>query len=132
MSSAPREGRRGERLPRARRITRSREIRELFKRGKRSRTAHLDVFDSPSPVTFARIGVVVPRYKRRAVDRNLLKRRLREALRRFVLPRLDAAGRNVDVLVRARREAYDASFAELKKELEDWLNRRWSRASSSP
>lgn len=76
--------------------------------------------------------MVVPRFKRRAVDRNLLKRRLREALRRFVLPRLDAAGRNVDVLVRARREAYDASFAELKKELEDWLDRRWSRASSSP
>lgn len=76
--------------------------------------------------------MVVPRYKRRAVDRNLLKRRLREALRRFVLPRLDAAGRNVDVLVRARPEAYEASFAELKEELEEWLDRRWSRASSSP
>lgn len=103
----------------------------LFKRGKRSWTAHLDVFDSPSPVAYPRVGVVVPRYKRPVVERNLVKRRLREALRRFVLPRLEAAGRNVDVLVRARREAYDASFAELRSELEQWVERRWSRASSS-
>ena len=103
----------------------------LLRRGKRSRTAHLDVFDSPSPVSYSRVGLVVPRHKRRVVDRNLLKRRLREALRRFVLPRLDAAGRTVDVLVRARREAYDASFAELKQELEEWLDRRWPRASFS-
>ncbi|HEX7117260.1 MAG TPA: ribonuclease P protein component [Longimicrobiales bacterium] len=131
MSSAPREERRAQRLPRARRITRSREIRVLFKWGKRSRTAHLDVFDSPSPAPYPRVGVVVPRYKRPVVERNLVKRRLREILRRFVLPRLSATGRNVDVLVRARREAYGAAFGELKAELEQWLERRWSRESSS-
>ncbi|HEX6939246.1 MAG TPA: ribonuclease P protein component [Longimicrobiales bacterium] len=131
MSSAPREERRAQRLPRARRITRSREIRALFNRGKRSRTAHLDVFDSASPFPYPRIGVVVPRYKRPVVERNRLKRRLREILRRFVLPRLSATGSNVDVLVRARREAYGAAFAELRAELEQWMERRWPRASSS-
>ncbi len=75
--------------------------------------------------------MVVPRYRRPVVERNLVKRRLREILRRYVLPRLSSAGRNVDVLVRARREAYTAAFAELKAELEQWLERRWSRESSS-
>src|SRR5690606_15366541 len=78
VSPAPREEGRGQRLPRARRITRGDEIRALFRRGKRSRTAHLDVFHSASPVSYPRVGVVVPRYKRRVVERNLVKRRLRE------------------------------------------------------
>ncbi len=131
MSLVPREEGRTERLPRARRITRSREIRGLFKRGKRSRTAHLDVFDSPSPVPYPRVGIVVPRYKHPVVERNRLKRRLREILRREILPRLSTAGLNVDVLVRARREAYNAGFGELKGQLEKWLERRWPHESSS-
>lgn len=129
MARSPGEESRGQRLPRARRITRGQEIRALFRRGKRSRTAHLDVFDSPSPVAYPRAGVVVPRYKHTAVERNRLKRRLREILRRVILPRLDAAGLALDVLVRARREAYDARFAELRSELEKWVDRRCSRGS---
>jgi ribonuclease P protein component len=121
----------GERLPRPRRITRGEEIRALFQRGKRSRTAHLDVFDSASPFAFARAGVVVPRHRHSVVERNRLKRRLRELLRREVLPRLAAAEVAGDVLVRARREAYEASFAALREELLGWTEGRCSRARSS-
>lgn len=120
-----------QRWPRARRLTRSRDIRALLKRGKRSRTAHLDVFDSSAPVAHPRAGLVVPRHKHAVVERNRLKRRLREILRQQVLPRLDEAGLAVDVLVRARREAYDATFATLERELIDWTERRCSRESSS-
>lgn len=87
--------------------------------------------DSASPVSYSRAGVVVPRHRHRIVERNLVKRRLREILRRVVLPRLDAAGLSLDVLVRARREAYGASFAELESELRSWVEGRCSRASSS-
>ncbi|HUF49584.1 MAG TPA: ribonuclease P protein component [Longimicrobiales bacterium] len=128
-ASSRSEGGRG--LPRSRRIAHSADIRAIFSRGKRSGTAHLDVFDSPSPVPHPRIGVVVPKYRNTIVERNLVKRRLREVLRLEVLPRLEADGLPVDVLVRAKREAYDASYAELRAELNGWLERRWSRASSS-
>jgi len=74
---------------------------------------------------------VVPRHKHAVVERNRLKRRLREILRQQVLPRLDEAGLAVDVLVRARREAYGATFAALERELIDWADRRCSRGSSS-
>ena len=60
-----------------------------------------------------------------------MKRRLREILRREVLPRLEEAGLVIDVLVRARREAYDARFIDLREELERWTDRRLSRAASS-
>ncbi len=114
-------------MPRARRISRSGEIRTLFQRGKRSRTAHLDVFDSASPVAFARVVAVVPKHRHTGAQRNVVKRRLRELLRTEVLPALDRCGLAVDVLVRARGEAYDASFRALLEELRAWVDRRCSR-----
>lgn len=104
-------------LPRTARITASGEIRSLFRRGKRKRTRHLDVFVSTSPVAYSRLGLVVPKHRQTAVLRNRLKRRLREAGRRELLPRLAGAGCALDVMVRARPEAYGASFAELSAEL---------------
>jgi ribonuclease P protein component len=119
-----------ERLPRAQRLRRSGEIRSILRRGKRTRTLHLDVFDAPSPAAHPRVGLVVPRYRHPVVARNLVKRRIREALRREILPRLRALGLEVDILVRARREAYGASFATLRDELLHWLELRWSHAAS--
>jgi ribonuclease P protein component len=108
----------GQRLPKSARVRRTLEIRGLFKRGKRKRTQHLDVFFAASPVSLPRIGVLVPKHRHRIVERNLLKRRLKEIGRARVLPALRQAGRAVDVLVRARPEAYDASFDELRSELD--------------
>ena len=105
-------------LPRTARITASGEIRALFRRGKRKRTRHLDVFVSTSPVGYSRLGLVVPRHKQTAVRRNLLKRRLREAGRRELLPRLGEHGVMLDVMVRARPEAYGASFEQLREEID--------------
>lgn len=130
MGAAPRGGD-DQKLPRARRIRRSSEIRTLVERGKRSRTAHLDVFDSASPVAHPRGGVIVARHRHAIVERNLVKRRLREILRRDVLPELARSGRAMDVLVRARREAYGAPFATLREELLGWMEQRCSRVSSS-
>ena len=123
--------RRRNRLPRTRRITTSSEIRLLFQRGKRSRTAHLDVFDSASPVAHPRVGIIVPKHRRNSVERNKLKRRLREVLRLEVLPRLISHEAPVDVLVRARREAYNATYDQLHDELTDFVEKKWSRARSS-
>jgi RNase P protein component len=46
-----------------------------------------------------------------------VKRRLREIGRTLVLPPLDASERFLDLLVRARPEAYQASYEELRDEL---------------
>ena len=67
--------------------------------------------------------MVVPKYKRTGVERNRLKRRLREITRTRVLPVLrtasDGAGGPgpVDVVIRALPQAYDASFYRLRDEV---------------
>lgn len=105
-------------LPRNARITGSDDIRTLFRRGKRRKTRHLDVFLGSSPVARSRLGLVVPKHRRNAVQRNRLKRRLREIGRTAILPVLDRSGLSLDIMIRARPEAYAASFAELREELE--------------
>jgi ribonuclease P protein component len=63
-----------------------------------------------------RVGIVVPRHKHSAVDRNRLKRRLRELVRTRLLPALDGLGG--DLVIRARAEAYGDSFAALERQLD--------------
>ena len=122
------EGRQGFGLPRGTRIARSAEIRLLFQRGKRRKTRHLDAFVSPSPAAFPRLGVVVPKHKHTIVERNLVRRRIREIGRTVLLPALRNSGAALDVLVRARREAYDASFSQLRDELATLVEELCSRA----
>jgi ribonuclease P protein component len=122
------EERQGFGLPRESRIARSAEIRLLFQRGKRRKTRHLDAFVSPSPAAFPRLGVVVPKHKHTIVERNLVRRRLREIGRTVVLPALRNSGAAFDVLVRARPDAYGASFAQLRDELATLVEELCSRA----
>jgi ribonuclease P protein component len=58
----------------------------------------------------------VPRHQHSAVDRNRLKRRLRELARIALLPSL-RLGTATDVAIRARREAYDAGFDGLRRDV---------------
>lgn len=72
----------------------------------------------PSPLarpagTRTRVGLVVPRYKQSAVARNRLKRRLRELVRTWILP-TDVA---VDIVLRVRSDAYDATFEALNADV---------------
>lgn len=60
-----------------------------------------------------RVGFIVPKHGRSIVERNRLKRQLREIVRQRLLRRLSS----VDVIIRARPEAYSASFALLQREL---------------
>ena len=96
-------------FPRSRRLTRGAEIQKALREGKRIRARYLDVRIIASPLGHPRIGVIVPRYSRSAVDRNRLKRRLRELIRIRLLP----VAPSVDVVIRARVEAYGATFDEL-------------------
>jgi len=60
--------------------------------------------------------VIAPRFGRSAVDRNRLRRRLREHARRRVLPMAPS----IDILIRARPPAYAAPPAVLTHDLDRW------------
>jgi ribonuclease P protein component len=135
MTAEPPSDRAGSRFPREARITRADEIRTLFRRGKRRKTSSFDVFISTSPAARSRVGLVVPKPRRRrgegpkrieapAVRRNRLKRRLREIARKDLLPALESAGLKVDILIRARPEAYDDEFDAIRGQIvriREWL-----------
>jgi len=72
----------------------------------------------------------VPRHQHNAVDRNRLKRRLRELVRLTLLPQLGTLTA-VDVAIRARREAYLASMESLQSDVETIRERVTTAASNA-
>lgn len=87
----------------------------VIREGKRIRSRHLDIRYLASPLGHPRVGVIVPRHGHTAVDRNKLKRRLREIVRVQLLTALPP----VDLVIRSRPNAYGVPFTELATELAD-------------
>jgi ribonuclease P protein component len=94
--------------------------------GRRRRTGHFIVSLSPGPEPHSRLGLVVSRRVGGAVQRNRLKRRLREVFRTN-LERFPAA---TDVVVIAMAGAPALSYAEIRTEILEGLS--LLEASRSP
>jgi ribonuclease P protein component len=73
----------------------------------------MDVRTMASLHAFPRVGFVVPKYKHTGVDRNRLKRRLRELIRVDVLPELPP----MDLVIRVLPVAYTRNFETLRAEV---------------
>lgn len=112
---------RGERFPRAARIRGTEDIRAAFREGRKHASGPLELFARPSPAGRPRLAVVVPRHGRTIVERNRVRRRLREVARREWLPGAVRRGVELDVVVRAGPGAYRASFEELARALSSGL-----------
>jgi ribonuclease P protein component len=84
-------------------------------------TASLDVRAVVTASRCSRVGFVVPKYGHSAVRRNQLKRALRELSRLRLLTVLSDSDSEpgVDVVMRARPVAYQASHTELRNEFEE-------------
>ena len=81
--------------------------------GKRIRARHLEVRILASPRFHPRVGFVVPKYGRTAVNRNRVKRQLREIVRTSILAILPP----MDVVIKAYPNVYTATFSTLAEEL---------------
>jgi len=68
-------------FPRQRRLLRAKEFTSLVKLGRRSFTGHFIVYLLPNKLQFSRLGVSINRHTGNAVERNRLKRKLREYFR---------------------------------------------------
>jgi ribonuclease P protein component len=69
--------------------------------------------DRRSDTAGPRVGLTVPKALGKAVDRNRIKRRMREAVRRS-LPLLTAP---VDVVLHPKRSVIDADFVVIEREV---------------
>jgi len=104
------------RFPRAHRLARASEIRRCLTTGRRRRLEHLDMIWTDNTTGHPRLGLIVPKFQASGVARNRLRRRLKEIWRQ----ELQAHQPAWDLVIRARRESYGASFGQLREQLLDW------------
>lgn len=98
------------------RIRKRSEFVRLQRGKRRLNTRHFIIFLSHSPTLSSRLGVVVSkRVDKRAVKRNLIKRRLREVFR-LERPRFDKA---YNIVIISKTNALEIGFAETKHELQN-------------
>jgi ribonuclease P protein component len=90
------------------------ELERVKRAGRRLRTEHLDVRAIDSLLSHARVAVIVAKHGHSIVERNRLRRRLRELARTRIIPVTDG----VDLVIRSLASAYDASFEQLSMEVE--------------
>ncbi|MBV8865385.1 MAG: ribonuclease P protein component [Acidobacteriaceae bacterium] len=102
-------------LPRSRRVVRSSEFREIYAAGIRMTSRYFAAFclHSPGVPTPSRFGFTVPRALGKAVKRNRLKRRMREAVR----SQLDLLPANWAVVFNPRNSVFDAPFKDVCREV---------------
>ena len=96
---------------RRRATLRTADFRKVYAEGRRRNLGLLVAFARASGEQESRVGLTVPRALGGAVERNRLKRRLREAVRRHRAE----LGRGWDVVFQPRAEAKAARFADLEE-----------------
>jgi ribonuclease P protein component len=106
------------RFPRTARLLKHSDFERVYRQGRRHFSPHMTVFylvqpDESLPPRSARVGFTVGRQLGGAVERNRIKRRLREAvrLRRGLL---ESA---VDVVINPKKSVLNLEFAALLEEI---------------
>ena len=106
-------GEAGSRFPRSARLLRHSDFDRVYKQGKRHFSSHMTVFYLRQTEGGARIGFTVGRVLGGAVERNRIKRRLREAvrLRRAILQS------PVDVVINPKKSVLTVEFPVVVEEV---------------
>lgn len=101
------------------RLTRGRDFQVARQSGRNIRGEHLDLWVLPATLGPSRVGFIVPKYHQSGVERNRLKRQLREIARSEFLP----SEPSIEVVIRARPSAYSCSFQQLLKQIQGFKTR---------
>ena len=110
-------GKEGMTFPREARLVRRGEFDAVYRAGKRRSSSHFTVFLRPNELPQSRFGVSIKKALGGAVERNRIRRRLREIVRchRRELP----AG--WDIVIHPKRGVAKARFAALTTDLLELL-----------
>ncbi|HEX3107396.1 MAG TPA: ribonuclease P protein component [Terriglobales bacterium] len=103
-------------FPKSRRLLRHSDFERVYQQGRRHFAAHMTVFylqRTDKELKGARVGFTVSKALGGAVQRNRIRRRLREAVRLGNFPIAIA----VDVVINPKRSALTADFCDLQGEV---------------
>jgi ribonuclease P protein component len=113
-------GNSSDRFSSERRIRRRSEFQRVFEKGQRVHGRFMTVLAASRQAGTARLGIVASKKLGDAVHRNRAKRLIRELFRRTVST-ADRPG--FDIVVIARRELFDATYAALENDFRTVLRR---------
>ena len=107
-------------FPRSARLLKHSDFERVYKQGRRHFSSHMTVFylrqgEAPSPGQGARVGFTVGRMLGGAVERNRIKRRLREAVRLRRSALKDAGA--VDVVINPKKSVLTLEFSVVLEEV---------------
>ena len=107
-------------FPRSARLLKHSDFERVYKQGRRHFSSHMTVFylrqgEAPSPQQSARVGFTVGRVLGGAVERNRIKRRLREAVRLRRSALKDAGA--VDVVINPKKSVLTLEFSVVLEEV---------------
>ena len=104
-------------FPKTRRLLRHADFQRVYELGRRQFTGNMTVFYLRRGATVEsstlRVGLTVGRVLGGAVDRNRIKRRMREAVRTS----WPASAAAVDIVFNPRKSVLELSFAEVAREV---------------
>lgn len=102
------------------RITKDKEFQAIYRRGRFQSTALFSINYLPSKKNVSRIGIVVSKkITKKAVERNQIKRRVRE-IAREIHPKLKG---HFDIIISTKKPALEADFATMKQTLSEMFKK---------
>lgn len=104
-------------LKKERRIRRTGEYRRIYDLGEKRAGKYLILFRMPAGQDVGRVGITVSRKVGGACERNLVKRRIREAL----MLELECSGLAEDVVFIAKNRIKQANFMDIRGEIRKLL-----------
>ena len=103
----------GGKFPRIARLLRHADFERVYERGRRHFSLHMTVFYLPrTPGESSRVGFTVGKVLGGAVERNRIRRRMREAVRQRRMENVA-----VDVVINPKKSVLTVEFAELLVEV---------------
>jgi len=120
----------GRKFPKTKRLLRHADFQQVYQQGRRQFTGNMTVFflrrsaDGADDSCSVRVGLTVGKVLGNAVERNRIKRRMREAVRGSWL----AESASVDIVFNTRKSVLQLPFGELRAEVERCLKLAMQRA----
>jgi ribonuclease P protein component len=102
-----------QRFPRSSRLTARRSFLRIYEKGQRVTGAYFVIFGEPGATDATRLGITATRKCGGAVQRNRLKRSVREIFRREIIPGLSP----IDLVVNVKPSAATAPYRRLEADL---------------
>jgi ribonuclease P protein component len=100
-------------FPKSRRLAKQCEFRQLYQTGQKKSNRYLTIYACPVQGRWGKVGIVAGKRLGKAVERNKIRRKIREIIRTYP----EIIGKNQDLAIVVKSPALELSRRELAEQL---------------